>query len=488
MYSSKSKVNELEINRLIKFLGDNLLKYELIIDSRLANPNSIFCAYPGNKFDGRDYINAALECGVKAVIYEAGYNSEINVPHIATNGLIYYVGLLAAAKYNYPGRLFNTIGVTGTNGKTTVTHWITQMYSFLGNKTAIIGTTGAGVYPQLRDYTKTTPDPITLQQLFYEFVLKHIDIVSMEVSSHALTQGRVNGVCFKTAVFTNLTQDHLDYHHTMEDYYQAKASFFYWHNIKHRVINCDDDYGKKLIAELKQHQLDIISYGIYDGDIRAFDITYLPKGITFKVQYKNNVENVCVNVLGKFNIYNVLAVIGSLIVDGYSLANIVPLLTKITTVKGRMDTIAMDNQPLIVIDFAHTPDALLNVLNTLRQITRGRLYCVFGCGGDRDIAKRPLMGKISTLIADFTYLTSDNPRSEEPQDIIQQIVAGVTSNNFAVVPNREDAITMAITNSKIGDIVLIAGKGHEDYQDIKGVKYPFSDYVTAKKIIGCVSK
>lgn len=491
MISLNSMVNFAIFTQIVNDLGNFLSEYELEIDSRKVGPNSIFCAYPGFSNDGRQYIENAVDAGARAILYEAGIKPEIKVKNIEVEGLMYYVGLLAAHKYQNPSRKFYTVGVTGTNGKTSITHWLNQIHSKLGNKTAIIGTTGAGLYTQTMDYASTTPDPITVQKLLAGFVREKIDFLAMEVSSHSLYQGRVNGVAFKSAIFTNLSQDHLDYHKTMEEYYLAKRDLFYWHGLEHAIINMDDEYGRRLVAELNQdiisarkYPLKIFTYGLSHGDLRAHDLSITLSGMTFTLEYKNQNIPVEVGVIGRFNVYNILAVVGSLIVRGYELAQIIPFLGELKPVCGRMDTIIEKNRPLVVIDYAHTPDALLNTLKTLKDVEHnGKLYCVVGCGGNRDTAKRPLMGNVATSIADYTFITSDNPRYEEPEKIIEQIVAGVANTNYTVVVDRTEAINKAISRAIANDIILIAGKGHETYQEIKGVKHHFSDFEVAKAML-----
>jgi UDP-N-acetylmuramoyl-L-alanyl-D-glutamate--2,6-diaminopimelate ligase len=494
MISHNSPVNFTTCAQIIDDLGNLLSKYDLEIDSRQVNSNSIFCAYPGSANDGRKYIESAIANKVKAILYEPGINFKISIKHIAVENLMQYVGLLAAAKYDSPSKKFNTIGVTGTNGKTSVTHWLNQIYTMLESKSAIIGTTGAGVYPDIIDYASTTPDPITLQKLLADFAKQKVDVLAMEVSSHSLHQGRVNGVAFKTAVFTNLSQDHLDYHKTMEDYYQAKRDLFYWHDLEHAIINVDDEYGNRLVNELKASDMssptgigdppNILTYGIDNGDLRAADLSITLSGMSFKLSYKYEEYQINVKVIGRFNVYNILAVVGALIANGYTLAQIVPLLGNLKPVCGRMDAIIKKNCPLVVVDYAHTPDALLNTLNTLRGVEHsGQLYCVFGCGGNRDTAKRPLMGGIATKTADFSYITSDNPRYEEPEEIIKHIVSGAINKSYEVIVDRKEAIIKAISKAKNNDIILIAGKGHETYQDVKGEKHHFSDFEIAKEAL-----
>lgn len=468
---------------------DYLLKThnEIFIDSRQVVPHSIFCAYPGTGSNGCDFIQSAIDKGADTIFWDDPKLHKIAVTNFLIPSLMHYVGILAAHKYAYPSRHFKLIGVTGTNGKTSITHWLNQAYNILGFKTAIIGTTGAGMYDAVEDYAMTTPDPITLQKLLANFLASKAGIVAMEVSSHALAQGRVNGANFLGAIFTNLTQDHLDYHKTMDNYFAAKTELFYWHGLKHVVINADDHYGQLLIKQLNETKggAELVSYGIEHGDVKAANIQINLTGTKFVLQYGSQKIPVTVNTLGKFNVYNLLAVSSWLLVDGYTLSDIAAVLPKLAPVKGRMQTIKMANRPLVVIDYAHTPDALSNALQTLREVEHsGELYCVLGCGGDRDKSKRSMVGKVAISLADNVIITSDNPRTEDPFDIIRQISAGIPEGaKYKTIENRKEAIKYALTEAQAQDIILIAGKGHEDYQIIGKEKHHFSDYEVAHAVL-----
>jgi UDP-N-acetylmuramoyl-L-alanyl-D-glutamate--2,6-diaminopimelate ligase len=370
------------------------------------------------------------------------------------------------------------IAITGTNGKTSISHWLNQAYTFLAQTSAIIGTTGAGIYPAVSDYASTTPDPITLQRLLNQFKQAQVDVLAMEVSSHALDQGRINGVSFSTAVFTNLTQDHLDYHHTMQEYFAAKAELFYWQGLVHGVINADDEYGQQLIATLQTEnpRLNLLSYGIEQGDLRASDIQLSTQGIKFTLHYKQQEQLIHAKIIGRFNVYNLLAVFGVLLANGIAWDELGIIAGQLKPVIGRMDATIQAGKPLVVVDYSHTPDALEKALSTLREISQqAKLICVFGCGGNRDTGKRPLMGQIATELADHVIITTDNPRNEEPTTIIQDILAGVKRSNYQVIIDRKQALIEALNRATAGDVVLVAGKGHESYQEIKGVKHHFSD-------------
>ncbi len=482
MFSENSETSQTILDQLVKELGSLLYTCDLYFDSRHVSTNSIFCAYPGVSVDGRDFIPEAIKKGAKFILWEKGIDFNYPIPNKGIHNLKHYVGLLASIKHN--NHLEKVIGVTGTNGKTSIATWISQVYTINAKKAGIIGTTGAGVYPDTTYNNATTPDPLKLQQLICDFTKKNIDVLTMEVSSHSLHQGRVNGIKYTTAIFTNLTLDHLDYHHDMESYYQAKRDLFFWHDLTNAIINIDDEYGKRLFEELQDRGLRLIDYGINNGTLRASDIIIDLSGMKFNLSYNNEVVLTKVSVIGLFNIYNILAVAGALIVDGYSLTQISFLLNKITPVCGRMDMVSVVGQPLVVVDFSHTPDSLLNALNTLKAVENiGKLYCVFGCGGNRDSSKRSIMGNLASKIADYVIVTSDNPRFEDPDEIIKQIASGIKNDNFILIQDRASAIEYAIKIAQLGDVILIAGKGHETYQEINGVKSPFSDFDVANKCL-----
>lgn len=481
MYSlHNSKIDQNKISQLIDKLGYLLKECNIELDSRKVDSSSIFCAYPGNKSDGRDFIADVIKRGVKYIIQEGNFDLSVDNNYKIEN-LREYVGLLASYKYNYPSKKFKTIGVTGTNGKTSITQWLAQIYTNLGKKSAVIGTVGSGIYPSIKDSAATTPDPITLQRLCHEFLNENVYLAAMEVSSHALDQGRVNGIQFETAIFTNLTQDHLDYHLTIENYYQAKSNFFYWQQLQNLIINIDDTYGKHLYDGLKAENTvaKIITYGLNCADVTATDIVIGLNGTRFTLKYNLEKITITANVIGIFNVYNILAVASYMILDGYSLKAIADAIGAIKPVVGRMDAIFSENKPLVIVDFAHSPDALKNVLQSLHNVeSKGRIFCVFGCGGDRDKSKRPIMGEIVVNNADYAIVTSDNPRTEDPKTIIDQIISGISvgTNNFAVISDRKKAIEHAVAIAEENDIILIAGKGHEEYQEINGVKHHFSDF------------
>ncbi|BEV07072.1 MULTISPECIES: UDP-N-acetylmuramoyl-L-alanyl-D-glutamate--2,6-diaminopimelate ligase [unclassified Methylophilus] len=447
-------------------------------DSRKVEKHGLFLAYPGQHSDGRDYIADAIAKGVNTVIWDSegfDWNPDWQVHNIAIPELKYQVGHIASQFYKNPSEQLWCVGVTGTNGKTTVTHWLAQAYRFLQRQSAVIGTLGNGVLEDLQPTQNTTPGPVELQNMLANFVLDQVQMVAMEVSSHGLDQGRVNGVAFDVAVFTNLTRDHLDYHLTMEAYQAAKRKLFDWQTLSAAVINLDDAFGASLIAELRKQGKTVLSYGLQpEADICATAVTMHATGFEIKVRTPHGIGEVQLHALGQFNVYNALAVLGSLLANQVALPAALQAVSGLVPVAGRMQMFGGGDLPLVVVDYAHTPDALEKALHTLRMQTRGKLTCVFGCGGDRDSGKRSEMGRIADELADLVLMTNDNPRSENPYAIIAAIAEGMR-REAAVETDRAKAIALAVSQAGKGDVVLVAGKGHEDYQEIQGIRYPFSD-------------
>lgn len=456
-------------------------------DSRQVMPGSLFLAYPGIKSDGRDFIAQAIKAGASGVLWEAKdfyWQSDWQVNQLAVPDLKQQVGFIAADYYQQPSNMLNMIGVTGTNGKTSVTQWIGQCLTILGKKTAVLGTIGNGFIDGqstiLAEAANTTPDAILLQAMLADFVAHQADTVVMEVSSHGLDQGRVNGVAFDIAILTNLSRDHLDYHQTMEAYAVAKQKLFEWPSLKVAILNLDDAFGRAVANMLKSQNINFMSYGLESGQVMASDLALHDTGLSMRVKTPQGEALLTAPVLGRFNAYNILAVLTTLLALDVSLRIAVKTIAQIKPVQGRMQQFGGGVLPLVVIDYAHTPDALSNVLSTLREQTQKKLICVFGCGGDRDAGKRPLMGNIASQLADVILLTSDNPRSENPGAIISEIATGIHPNAGCLIePDRAVAIQRAIQSASLGDIVLVAGKGHENYQEIAGVKFPFSDAAIA---------
>ena len=449
----------------------------LTSDSRRVSAGDVFVAYPGEHRDGRDFIFDAIAQGAAAVLWEPqGFNWKLDwqVANVAVPGLRRSVGIVADEFYRHPSEKLWVVGVTGTNGKTSCSHWLAQAFSALGKKTAVIGTLGNGFPNALSAAINTTPDPILLHGLFAGYLQQGAHAVAMEVSSHGLDQGRVSGVHFNVAVLTNLSRDHLDYHGDMESYAAAKRALFDWAGLEHAVLNVDDAFGHQVAQSLLDQGKSVLTYGIESGDVRATDVRFSGNGLSMQVHTPQGAATIRANVVGRFNAYNVLAVLATLLASGVSLTEAAGAIAQLKPVAGRMQQYGGHEKPLVVIDYAHTPDAIEKVLFALRSQTTGRLVCVFGCGGDRDAGKRPLMGAVASQLADQVVITTDNPRSEIPVKIMDDILSGV-SGKADVVEDRAKAIELAVARALPGDIVLVAGKGHEDYQEIAGVKYPFSD-------------
>jgi len=451
-------------------------------DSRHVQMGALFLAYPGEKSDGRNYIAQAIKAGAKAVVWEAQdfvWQKGWKVSNASVEGLKQQAGIIASEFYKAPSAQISMIGVTGTNGKTSVSQWIAQCLTLLGKKTAVLGTIGNGFLTSQIAAVNTTPDAILLQGMLADYVAQHADVVVMEVSSHGLDQGRVNGVAFNIAVLTNLSRDHLDYHKTMEAYGEAKQRLFFWDGLGAAVVNVDDVFGRTLASTLKTQDKPCTTYGFEAADVCGRDLKLHDAGLSMQVVTPQGSSPLIAPVLGRFNAYNVLAVLATLLELKVGLADAVSVIAKIKPVMGRMQQFGGGNLPLVVVDYAHTPDALEKVLSTLKEQTQGQLICVFGCGGDRDAGKRPLMGAVASKLANLVIVTSDNPRSEEPAAIISAVVSGM-QGNFNVEPDRAMAIQLAVQLAKQGDIVLVAGKGHENYQEIAGVKQPFEDALVAQ--------
>jgi UDP-N-acetylmuramoyl-L-alanyl-D-glutamate--2,6-diaminopimelate ligase len=472
----------------------------LCADSRQVRSGDLFLAYPGATADGRDYVAQAVSAGAVAVIAEkvspGGVASplgtaleQMTVPVIELAGLASLCGEFAAKWYGHPSHKLWLTGITGTNGKTSISQWIAQALTVLGERTAVIGTLGNGFYGELVDSPNTTPDALVLQAALSDFVERGATCCAMEVSSIGIEEQRINGVEFAVAVFTNLTQDHLDYHGSMEAYAEAKAKLFSWPGLRAAVVNLDDPFGLQLLARVPA-SVRCIGYSLNPSvAMPARPLTLLcPEQLSFSgsgVGFLLDGVEFTVPVVGRFNAANVLAVIGALREQGHSLTVIADALKQLKPPPGRMEALGGNEAPLVVIDYAHTPDALEKALGVLREtadLRGGKLHCVFGCGGDRDAGKRPKMGAVAQAIADSVVVTSDNPRSEDPQRIIADVLAGMKPLT-ASEPDRRVAIQSVISSADKLDVVLIAGKGHEPYQEIAGVRHPFSDLAEAKSAL-----
>jgi len=460
----------------------------LVSDSRRVRPGDVFAAYPGERSDGRSFIADALARGAAAVLWEPegfAWQDAWRCPQQAVPGLKLRLGELAAQVHGHPASELALIGVTGTNGKTSSTHWIAQALAHLGEPGALVGTLGHGFPGRLTAGINTTPDAAELQEMLAKLKHEGARAVAMEVSSHGIEQGRVAGLPFRVALFTNLTRDHLDYHGSMDAYAAAKAKLFAWPGLEQAVINADDAFGRQLLAARRQRGEKCLSYGFGTADVAASELQQSLAGLRFAVKTPWGGAQVQSKLVGAFNAYNLLGVLGVLLALGHGLPEAIGALGACTAVPGRMQTLGGAGRPLVVVDYAHTPDALENALLALRSAVskEGQLFCVFGCGGDRDPGKRPQMGAIAARLADRVIATSDNPRNENPKAIVAQILAGIGAEAMSKVAaevSRAAAIALALREARAHDVVLIAGKGHEPYQEIQGRREPFSDLAQAR--------
>ena len=477
---------------------DALHMRRLTSDSRTVRAGDTFVAYKGESRDGRQYIAQAIAAGASSVLWEAPgfkWKPGWHAKHLAVRGLRHKIGRIASQVYGRPSSRLWTMGVTGTNGKTSCTQWIAQAFNHLDKPCVVAGTLGNG-YPQaLETSVNTTPDAAWLHGKLNDWYRGGARAVAMEVSSHGLQQGRVAGVDFDVAMFTNLTRDHLDYHRTMANYRRAKAKLFAWDTLKWAVFNLDDRFGAALArkpssAHVLGYGFDALSAGRPAAFVQGRDLRLSLDGIRFEAATPWGNVRVRSAALGRFNASNLLGTLAVLLASGVSVREAESALAALKPVQGRAQFFGGGRQPLVVVDYAHTPDALEKMLLALREIggsgaRPSRLICVFGCGGDRDRGKRALMGRIASRHADHVVVTSDNPRSESPMAIIGDILKGLANNagRHDVIESRVGAVQAAIVSARRGDIVLVAGKGHEAYQEIQGVRHHYSDAATVQAVL-----
>ncbi|VAW41332.1 UDP-N-acetylmuramoylalanyl-D-glutamate--2,6-diaminopimelate ligase [hydrothermal vent metagenome] len=460
-------------------------------DSRKITCGDVFIALSGSDNHGMDFAYQAQRGGACAILAESiqpgnakpkGRQQPLTIPVIEIDDLSAKLGILATNFYQNPSTKLDIIGITGTNGKTSSAWLMLQAWDKLAIKGAYIGTLGYGTLQQMHNLQNTTPTALHLQRILAGFVEDGITHVSLEVSSHGLSLGRVNATKFKGAGFTNISRDHLDFHETMEKYANAKQQLFTEYNLDFAVINCNDYYGKKWLTTINYNK---ISYGINSkkADLSASNIELMPKGINFRLNWNKQSYNIFTPLLGKFNIDNIMLVVATLLSQGFEIAHIIDVIPQLKPVPGRMNCVEVRvNSPLIIVDYAHTPDALEQVLMALKEHNARKIWCVFGCGGNRDKGKRPQMGHIAETLADNVVITDDNPRYEDNQQITADILMGMNTKP-TVIHSRIDAIAYAINNSHPDDLILIAGKGHESYQLIKGQYFPFDDRLIAKELL-----
>ncbi|MFN3233978.1 MAG: UDP-N-acetylmuramoyl-L-alanyl-D-glutamate--2,6-diaminopimelate ligase [Gammaproteobacteria bacterium] len=459
----------------------------LQLDSRKVEPGNLFIAYPGETQDGRMHIAQAIRQGAAAVVQETGDITHSAIPIINIEDCRSKVGHIAKRYFDAPSQKLKVVGVTGTNGKTSCTHLIAQALNYCQNKAAVMGTLGVGFLDSLNNTGLTTPDAIAVQRGLADIVKAGGQAVAMEVSSHSLVQNRVNGVDFDVAVFTNLTRDHLDYHDTLEAYGAAKRKLFEQPGLRHAVINADDHFGQRLIRDFES-SLSVVAYGLSKPHAKQAVYVENPHfssdGVEAKIITPWGSGFIKYQCIGDFNLSNLLVVISTLGSMGLPFNDLLALSPRLSGVPGRMEFVGGGDRPLGIVDYAHTPDALENVLRTARQNTKGKLICVFGCGGDRDRGKRPMMAKVSERYADLVVVTSDNPRTEDPESILRNICEGFSKNApMMKVSDRAKAIQYAVNSAERGDVIVVAGKGHENMQIINNKKLPFDDRLELRKVL-----
>lgn len=486
----------------------------LTADSRAVRPGDVFVAMPGRRHDGRQHIAAAIAAGAAAVLYESaagrsdasGAEPEISVlevPARAVPGLASLAGWLASAWYGEPSKQLKVVAVTGTNGKTSCTHWIARGLADAGRCSAVIGTLGSGIFAPgrgdslLDSFGLTTPDAVSLQRMLAGFVTAGVEVVAMEASSIGIDQGRIDGLSIDTAIFTNFSRDHLDYHGDERAYLAAKLRLFSWPGLRTAIVNGDDPVAPSVLEAVAQG-VQTIAFGQLPGEhgwrarkkLSAWQIAEGGDAMEVSIGGDYGRAQIDLELLGRFNVVNATAVAATWISLGMPFDEAMHRLIALRPIPGRMQRIEAPGKPLVVVDYAHTPDALMNVLDALRPISRargGQLWCVFGAGGDRDAGKRPLMGLVAERHADRVVITSDNPRGETPFRIVSDIRAGLTREPWLTELDRREATARALRAAASNDVVLIAGKGHEDYQEVCGVRLPYSDIETARALLGAAS-
>lgn len=470
---------------------------EMTLDSRQVASGDLFVAIAGHQRDGRQFIPQAIAQGAAAVIAEANdvaSDGDImdmhGVPIIYLSQLAQHLSALAGRFYQPLGDYLRLIGVTGTNGKTTITQLLAQWVNLLGETGAVMGTMGNGLYGQLKVAENTTGSAIEVQQHLASLVKQGATLASMEISSHGLVQHRVAALRFAAAVFTNLSRDHLDYHGDMASYEAAKWQLFSQHQVGKCIINADDETGRRWLQRLPDAVAVSIQNNLPSGHHRwltATEIVYGKNGVTVDFASSWGSGSIESRLIGEFNVSNLLMALATLLALDYSLASVIASGHQLQTICGRMEVFSVPAKPTVVVDYAHTPDALENALKAVRRHCKGKLWCVFGCGGDRDAGKRPLMGAIAEQFADVVVITDDNPRSEAPDVITTEILSGfLDAGRAQVVHSRTQAITQAIMQAHPDDVVLVAGKGHEDYQLVGHRRLDYSDRVTIPQLLGVI--
>jgi UDP-N-acetylmuramoyl-L-alanyl-D-glutamate--2,6-diaminopimelate ligase len=464
-----------------QIIGADIEITNLSHDSKTVTDKGLFFCLKGEKADGHDFVSQAVQNGAAAIISQKVFE-DLNITQVIVEDVRSAMSIISANFYGKPAQKMKLIGVTGTNGKTTTTYIIKSIGEAAGKKVGLIGTSGIIIDGKTYPPSLTTPDPIELHSVFKKMADCNTDWLVMEVSAHALALNKIDGIVYDLALFTNCTQDHLDFFKTMNNYRQAKAKFFNSRYAKTAVVNVDDALGRFISRTC---DIPCFTYGC-NNPADAFGINYVSsiRGLQYIINVFDKIYEINFALPGRFNMYNTMCAALACYLLNVNLADIAAGISNLKTVKGRFETyINKDKQ--VIIDYAHTPDGLINILRCIKEFTKGKIITVFGCGGNRDKDKRAKMGKAACKLSDYTVITSDNPRFEKPEDIIEDIVQGAkqTQGKFVCIPDRQQAIRHALSVSQKKDIVLIAGKGDEPYQEIMGVKYPFSDLEAVKNII-----
>ena len=455
----------------------------VVSSSREKADRGIFFCIVGERFDGHDFAGEAIGNGCVALVVER-YLDDLPVPQILVNNGRAAMARICAAFYGWPSRKMKMCGITGTKGKTTTSYMFKSICEAAGYRCGLIGTTGTMIGDRKIASHLTTPDPVELQKTLHEMVEAGVEVCGMEVSAHAIDMYRLDGMIFYVGCFTNFSQDHLDYFKTMEYYFETKKRYIVGGSVRNAALNADEETVEKVRKDL---HVPYMTYGICaEADLFARDIEITENGVSFEVLLHGmHSTRVNLSMTGMFNVYNALAAAACAMILGVDMEKIRQGLENIKSVPGRIETLETHTPYKVILDYSHSPDALKNILTTVREFARGRVIAVFGCGGDRDHGKRPQMGKIGGQLADYCILTSDNPRSEDPMVILSSIEAGIrpTGKPYEVIENRREAIKRAMEIAGEGDIVLLAGKGHETYQEIRGVKRPFDEKVVVQEVL-----
>ena len=471
----------LEKTEIINVQGNIDIKISgIAFDSREVKPGNVFVCIRGFKTDGHEFAQAALEKGAVAIVCESEIETIAATQVVVKNSRL-ALAYMAGVYYDHPFNKFCLIGVTGTNGKTTTTYLLKAILESCGKKVGLIGTNQNMIGSMVIPSHHTTPDSLELMKLFKRRADEGVDAVVMEISSHSLALDRVAACVFDVGALTNVTQDHLDFHETMENYIAAKSILFTM--CKKGVVNIDDAAANVMI---NASNCDLIKYGINNsGDLCAKNIEYKADGVCFDLCYDGDAERIELSIPGQFSVYNTLTAAGCALAMGLKVGQIAKGLKTANGVKGRIEVVKTNTDYTVIIDYAHTPDGLVNILSAIKEFAKGRIVTLFGCGGDRDKSKRPQMGKIAGELSDYCIVTSDNPRSEEPLDIISDILDGIkdTDCEYKVIENRFDAIEYALDNARKDDIILLAGKGHETYQILKDRTIVFDEREIVLKLI-----